>query len=316
MKVIRVRQFGEPEVLVLEEAADPVIGPGQVLLETRAIGVNPVETYIRAGKFAGVPLPWTPGSDAAGVVIAVGESVSQFRPGDRVFTFKTLSGSYATKVLALAETVRKLPDNVSFEAGAALGIAAATAYRALLVRAGTKAGETVLVHGATGGVGTVALQLARAMGCTVIASAGTDEGKKLALELGANHVINHGDVEQVMKLTDGRGVNVIIEMLANQNLNKDLQMLAQSGRLVIVGSRGPIEIDPRLTMGKETEIRGMMLSPATPGEVHGMYAALIAALAAGFLRIPIGKRIPLAEAPRAHREIIEGKALGKMVLVP
>lgn len=316
MNAIRVHQFGEPEVLELEEVPDPAPGPGQVVVETLAIGVNPVETYIRAGKYGPMSFPYTPGSDCAGVVRQVGADVRDFKPGDRVYTFKTISGSYATLVLADQATVRKLPDKASFEQGAALGVPAATAYRAVFIRGAAQPGETILIHGGSGGVGTSAIQLARAFGMTVLASAGTEEGRKLVRAEGAHHAVGHGDVEGVLKLTDGKGVDLIVENLANQNLQKDLEMLAPAGRVVVVGSRGPIEINPRETMRREADIRGLMLFASTPKEMHGIHAALVAALENGTLRPIIGKKYPLAEAARAHREIIEGNARGKMVLVP
>src|SRR6266496_146350 len=186
MKAIRVHEFGGPEVLRLEEVPTPRPGPGEVLVRIHAIGVNPVETYIRAGTYARLPaLPYTPGNDGAGVVEEIGSDVNEFKPGDRVYTGGSLAGStYAEFTLCKTAQVHPLPENVSFAQGAAMGTPYATAYRGLFQRADAKPGETVLVHGASGGVGTAAVQLARACGLRVFGTAGSDQGRKLAREQG------------------------------------------------------------------------------------------------------------------------------------
>ncbi len=221
-----MHEFGNAEVLRLEEVPNPQPGPGQVLARMRAIGVNPVETYIRAGTYPRKPdLPYTPGNDGAGVVEQVGADVNEFEPGDRVYTAGSLSGTYAEFALCKTEQVHPLPANVSFAQGAAMGTPYATAYRGLFQRAQAKPGETVLVHGASGGVGTAAVQLARARGLRVLGTAGSDEGCKLAREQGAHEVFDHrapNQFEQIMNATSGRGVDVIVELLANVNLGKDL----------------------------------------------------------------------------------------------
>jgi NADPH2:quinone reductase len=320
MKTIRVRQFGGPEQLKLEEVPDPQPGPGQVVVRVHAVGVNPVETYIRTGTYAFKPnLPYTPGADGAGVVLKTGPEVKRFKSGDRVFFTATHTGSYAEQALCDEVKVHHLPDHVSFEQGAALGVPYGTAYRALFQRAAAKPGETVLIHGASGGVGTAAVQLARAAGMTVIGTAGSDEGMKLVREQGAHHALNHSSdayLAELKKLTDDRGVDVILEMLANKNLAKDLTALARKGRIAVIGNRGTIEINPRDAMAREAEIRGVMLGGASEDEYKAMYAALGAGLENGTLRPVIGTKIPLAEAWRAHEEIMKPSgAYGKMVLV-
>ncbi|HUH64580.1 MAG TPA: NADPH:quinone reductase [Terracidiphilus sp.] len=321
MKAIRVREFGGPEVMKLEEIPDPKPGPEQVLVRVRAVGVNPVEAYVRTGTYAFKPnLPYTPGNDAAGEVIAVGQNVVRFKPGDRVYVTASAIGTYAEYALPDASKVHGLPDHVGFEQGAALGIPYGTAYRGLFQRAGAKPGETVLVHGASGGVGTAAVQLARAAGMTVIGTAGSEKGIKLVMEQGAHHGLNHlseGYLDELMKLTDGKGVDVIIELLANKNLGRDLTTLAKKGRVAVIGSRGSVEINPRDTMSREAEIRGVTLASASDQEYREMHAALTAGLETGTLRPVVGTKIPLAEAARAHEEIMKPSgAHGKMVLVP
>src|SRR5713101_2281081 len=321
MKAIRVHEFGGPEVLRLEEVPKPQPGPGEVLIRMHAIGVNPVETYIRAGTYARLPaLPYTPGNDGAGVVEQIGDSVTEFKPGDRVYTGGSLTGStYAEFVLCKKEQVHPLPANVSFAQGAAMGTPCATAYRGLLQRADAKPGETVLVHGASGGVGTAAVQLARARGLRVFGTAGSDDGINLTRQQGAHEVFDHrapDHFEQIMKATDGHGVDVIVELLANVNLGKDLTILAKGGRVVIIGSRGRVEIDPRDTMQRDVDLRGMVLPNTPPKEMASIHAALVAGLENGTLRPVIGKEFPLSEAAQAHRAVMEPGATGKIVLVP
>jgi NADPH:quinone reductase len=320
MKAIRVHEFGGPEVLRLEEVPTPRPGPGQVLVRMHAIGVNPVETYIRTGTYASKPtLPYTPGNDGAGVVEEIGPDVNELKRGDRVYTARSLSGTYAEFALCTTEQVHPLPANISFKQGAGVGTPYATAYRGLFQRADAKPGETVLVHGASGGVGTAAVQLADARGLHVFGTAGSDEGLKLAREQGAHEVFDHrapDHFQQILNATDGRGVDVIVELLANVNLGKDLTILAKGGRVVVIGSRGRVEIDPRDTMQRDADIRGMVLPNTPPADLASIHAAIVAGLENGTLRPVIGKEFPLADAAQAHRAVMEPGAFGKIVLVP
>jgi NADPH2:quinone reductase len=319
MKAIRVHEFGEPEVLKFEDVADPTPGPGQVVVRVRAVGVNPVETYIRAGRYGPRQFPYVPGSDCAGEIDAVGPGVTAWKVGDRVYTASTLSGAYAQRVLCDAAKVFRLPPDVSFEQGAALGVPAGTAYRALFDRGRIRPGETILIHGATGGVGIFCVQLARAHGCTVIGTGGSAHGRELILREGAHHALDHTSADylkQLMALTNDRGVDAIIEMLANVNLDKDLSVLAKFGRVVVVGNRGRIEIDPRQAMARDADIRGMTLFNVSDTELVAIHAAIGAALEAKTLRPIIDSTMPLADAARAHREILEGNTRGKVILIP
>ncbi|MGA2609157.1 MAG: NADPH:quinone reductase [Terriglobia bacterium] len=320
MKAIRVHEFGGPEVMKLEEVPNLAPGPGQVVVSVKAVGVNPVDSYIRAGTYAAKPpLPYTPGMDAAGTVEAVGEGVESVEVGERVYVAGTLRGAYAEQTLCDAWQVHRLPERVSFAQGAGVNVPYATAYRALYNRAHGQPAETVLVHGASGGVGIAAVQMARAGGLTVIGTAGTEKGRKLVLEQGAHHVVDHrkeGYAEEIMALTNGRGVDVILEMLANVNLAKDLTLLALRGRVVVIGNRGSIEINPRATMQRDLSILGLTLLNATKEELVGIHAALIAGLESGTLNPVVGREMPLADAPRAHRAVMEPGAYGKIILIP
>jgi NADPH2:quinone reductase len=319
VKAIRVHQFGEPEVLRFEEVPAPQPGPGEVLVRVHAIGVNPVETYQRSGSNPAIQLPWTPGMDAAGVVEAAGAGVKTLQPGDRVYTSDTLTGSYAQLTLCEAKDAHRLPASISFQQGAAIGIPYATAYRALYHRARAQAGELVFIHGASGGVGLAATQIARAAGLTVIGTAGTEAGRKLVSDHGAQQVLDHRDpgyLDQLMKLTEGRGVDIILEMLANVNLGRDLTVLARQGRVIVIGSRGQVEITPRELMKRDADIRAMTLFNATDTELAGIHAALGAGLENGTLRPVVGREMPLADAAKAHLAVLEPGAYGKIVLLP
>ena len=320
MKAIRIQQFGGPEVLKLEEIATPKPDTGQVLVKVRAIGVNPYDTYMRAGTYAIKPhLPYTPGSDAAGTIESVGPGVTRIKVGDRVYTSQTLTGAYAEYALALEDQVHRLPEKISFEQGAGVWVPYGTAYHALHHFAKARAAETVLVHGASGGVGTAALQIARAMGLTVFGTAGTDKGLQVVKSEGAHQAVNHakpGYQEEIMKATSGRGVDVILEMLANVNLGGDLKMLALQGRVVVIGSRGDATVTPRDLMSRRASVLAFTLWAAQPAEITEIHAALYAGLENGTLHPVVGKKLPLSEAARAHKEILEPGAVGKMVLVP
>jgi len=319
MQAIRVHEFGGPEVMRLEEVQDLQPASGQVVVRVKAAGVNPVDTYIRAGVYSAPPLPYTPGHDAAGEVEALGPGVTRVTVGQRVYVAGTLTGAYAQQALCEECQVHPLPSRASYAQGAALGIPYGIAYRALFHRARALAGETLLVHGASGGVGTAALQLARAAGLTVIGTAGTSRGRDLAAREGAHHVLDHrspGYLEEVLSLTGGQGVEVILEMLANVNLGRDLQVLAPGGRVVVIGSRGPVEIDPRDAMSREAAVLGALVFKATPREYAGTHAALVAGLENGTLRPVIGRELSLAEASLAHQAVLEPGAYGKIVLIP
>ena len=320
MKAIRVSEYGGPSVLKLEEVSALKPGPTQVLVRNHAVGVNPVDTYLRSNTDnRGPKLPYTPGSDSAGVVEAVGESVKGIKAGDRVYVGGTVSGAYAEQTLCERTQVHALPGNASFAQGAAVSVPYATAFHALFHRAHGESGESVLVHGASGGVGIAAVQLARARGLTVIGTAGTDKGRRTVLEQGAHYVLDHNApsyLAEVVKLTNGQGVDVILEMLANVNLQKDFGALAMRGRIAVIGNRGNIEINPRLAMNKNAAILGVALFHASPAQLVGIHGALVEGLRNGSLRPVIHEELPLAQASKAHEAVMQNGHVGKIVLVP
>jgi NADPH2:quinone reductase len=325
MRAIVVRELGAPSAMTLEDVPTPVPSADEVLLRVHAAGVNPVDAYIRSGQYARKPsLPYTPGSDGAGVVDAVGANVKGLSRGDRVYVAgygnkAGGAGTYAELAVASPSQLYRLPERVTFAQGAALGVPYATAYRALFHRAHARPAESVLVHGATGGVGIATVELARAHGMVVIGSGGTEEGLQVVREHGADVTVNHrssGYTDEIMKATGGRGVDVIIEMAAHINLGRDLALLAKGGRVCVVGSRGPVEINARDAMGRDAAILGMTLFNATDRDVAEIHAALIAGLANGSLNPVVGREMKLEDAARAHDAVMEPGAMGKIVLTP
>ena len=324
MKATVVREFGEPEVLTLADVPDPQPGPNQILVRVHAAGVNPFDTYMRTGTYATRPaLPYIPGADAAGVVETVGSEVSGVTAGARVYISGTAThksyGAYAQKVVCEPHQVHPLPDRLSFAQGAGIGVPYVTAFRALHDRARIQPGETLFIHGASGGVGLAATQVARAWGLTIIGTAGTSEGLDLICAQGAEHALNHresGYLDALKDLTGGRGPDVILEHLANVNLDNDLSAICYGGRIVVVGNRGRIEIDPRKTMGKDSTILGVSLWNTPAADLRRIYRALDAGLAVGSLSPVVATELPLREAARAHEMVLAPGAKGKIVLVP
>jgi NADPH2:quinone reductase len=320
MKAILVHEFGGPEVLKLEEIPTPRPAAGQVLVRVKAVGVNPYDTYMRNGTYAiKPPLPYTPGSDAAGTIESVGAGVSKVNPGDRVYTANTLSGTYAEYTLAVESQVHSLPDRASFAQGAGLWVPYGTAYHALRHLADARAGETLLIHGASGGVGIAAVQIARAMGLVVFGTAGTARGLELVGREGAHQAFDHGQSgyqDAILKATAGRGVDVILEMLANVNLGADLKLLARNGRVTVIGSRGDVTITPRDLMSRRASVRAFTLWGISETEERETHAAMATGLENGTLHPVVGKELPLAQAAQAHKDIMTSGAFGKIVLVP
>jgi NADPH2:quinone reductase len=324
MQAILAREFGGPEVLKLETIADPAAGPGQVRVRVHAVGVNPYDTYMRGGAYAIKPeLPYTPGADAAGVVDQVGAGVSGVAIGDRVYVSGTAAGkahgAYAQFVVCEPHQVHRLPDRISFAQGAGLFVPYVTAWRALFGRANTRAGDVVLIHGASGGVGVAATQWAVAVGATVIGTAGTDDGLAVVKAQGARHAVNHrrpGYLDEITRLANGKGPDVILEMLANVNLDHDLTVVAPAGRIVVIGNRGRVEIDARKIMTKDVSVFGLALWGVSADDMRRAHDAIIAGLESGALNPVVGTEMPLKDAAVAHQKVMEPGARGKIVLIP
>ncbi|XP_052219902.1 zeta-crystallin-like isoform X2 [Dreissena polymorpha] len=303
--------MNHPEIILLS-----------VLVEVKAAGVNPVDTYIRNGTYAvKPPLPYTPGADGAGIVSQIGASVTKFKEGDKVFLIRTVSGGYAEYTVAEEAMVGKLPDRLSFSQGAGLGVPCYTAYRALCIKAKDKMkpGNTVLVHGASGAVGLACVQIGVAKGLRVLGTAGTPEGLDLVLKNGAAGAFNHkeqGYTDKILAATNGAGPDIILEMLANVNLETDLEIINKGGIIVVVGSRGNIEVTPRFFMHKEAIVTGMALWNSPPEEWLEMHQGISDGLNAGWLQPNVQKEYKLEEAGLAHEEVINNSGTtGKRVIV-
>jgi NADPH2:quinone reductase len=324
MQAILASEFGGPEVLKLTEVPDPAPGAGQVRVRIHAVGVNPYDTYMRSGGYAIRPdLPYTPGADAAGMIDQIGSGVQGLTTGQRVYISGTAHGkahgAYAQYAVCTPDQVHRLPDRISFTQGAGLFVPYVTAWNALFRRANTRAGDTVMIHGASGGVGVAATQFAVAAGATVIGTAGSDEGVAMVKAQGAHHAVNHktpGYLDQITALSGGRGPDVILEMLANVNLDHDLTVVAPSGRIVVIGNRGRVEIDARKIMSKDVSVFGLALWGIPVDEVRRAHQAIIAGLESGALNPVVGTELPLRDAAQAHQKVMEPGARGKIVLIP
>lgn len=318
MRAVLVHQFGGVEQMKVEDGvAIPSVADKQVLLKVHVSGVNPVDTYIRSGQYATLPgLPYVPGRDAAGVIHSTGSLVTKFKPGDRVFS------SHSTQFGTLAEFtsvdeahVFPLDDKLTYSQGAGIGVPYFTAYRALFQKAHAKKGERVLVHGASGAVGLAAVQIGVANGLRVVGTAGTPEGLDLVKQMGAEAVFNHRDKKYISELQKGEKFDVILEMLANVNLGKDLTLMKPRGRTIVVGSRGTVSIDPRNIMGIEGSVTGMALQTATPEEWKELSEGVIEGINAGWVTPVVDREYTLEEAGKAHHDIINSKgAKGNLVV--
>eukprot|EP00398_MALV-I-01_sp_L67-1_P000801 gene801-471_t len=343
MKRATVQNWGGPEVITVTESDIPEPQPHQVLIKVHAVGVNPLDTYVRSGQYAKLPqLPWTPGKDGSGIIEKVGVSnstdsdgychrtTSWMQPGARVWTSIDTSGLSAQYALVDKNRIFQLPDHLTFHQGAAIGIAFRTAYKALIMVGKAKAAQSLLVHGASGGVGLAIVQLAKALGMyPIIGTAGTDGGMKVVEENGADYVLNHREEKYMEKLNTiselrnrpvkNKGVDLIIEHHAPTNFGEDIRYLQKHGTIVIVGSRGMNEtsICPRDLMQCEGNIRGVLSwKPEEHDEVYrGVQAAVMSGVARPVVQMPVYK---LSELPDAHIEVMEHKrgTQGKIVVDP
>lgn len=320
MNAILVKQFGGADVCeYTSNLPIPEPNENQIQIKIHAAGVNPVDTYIRAGTHSRQPkLPYTPGLDSAGEVTRIGEKVQNFKVGDRVFTTNSDTGTYAEYTLSNPMYTFKLPDNLSYEEGSAIGIPFFTAYRSLFLKGNAKPGECVLVHGASGSVGLAAVQLAKANGMTVIGTAGSSAGLELVKNQGADHVFNHRDSDYMEKIKNmfPDGLDIILEMLANVNLNNDLQILRwKKGRVVVIGNRGTIDINPRLLMAKETSVTGVTLFTSDEDDFHLMYRHIYSLIKANCIKPVIGEVYPLKNASKAQHDIVNNSgATGRLTI--
>lgn len=323
MKAIRIDQTGGPEAMHLQEIETPTAGPGEVLIRVAAAGINYADLAQRRGAYmTPTRLPLTLGMEVAGTVAALGPNVSAPPVGTRVTSLT--GGGYAEYAVAHAGAVIPIPDDLDFVRAAAFPLQGLTAYQLLRESARLQAGESVLVHAAAGGVGTLAVQLAKLMGAgTVLGTASTAEKLALARELGADVGINYTEeiwVDQVQAATDGKGVHIVLEMVGGQVAQQSLQCLTPfDGRMVVFGAAGGqlAQFNGRQLMDRNIAVIGYWLSPwlSRPDRIAVATRELMGYLSTGKLRIIVGQTYPLTQAAEAHQAMAERKTTGKVVLV-
>lgn len=316
MKAMQMKDYGPASDLTLTDANKPSINADQLLVQVGAAGVNPVDTYIRSGtNNYKATFPHTPGSDGAGTIVELGENVTGFQVGQRVYFSRNLGGSSAEFTVCATTHTYPLADALSFEEGACLGVPYTTAHRALFGRAHAKAGDKVLVHGATGAVGIATVQLALAAGMDVVASAGTAAGAELLRQQGVDTVIMHNEADHLVPFqTLENGFDIVIEMLANHNLDQDLKALAFGGCVAVIGNRGTVEINPRDLMARDASVVGVALANVQPAELALIAKALRPLFEKGVLKPVVRHSYALTELPQAHEDVLKSGALGNLVI--
>ncbi|HSJ37763.1 MAG TPA: quinone oxidoreductase [Planococcus sp. (in: firmicutes)] len=324
MKVIQFEQYGGPEVLQYIEQERPKPGDNEVLVEVKAIGINYADTARREGQYVvPTPLPYVPGSEVAGVIAEVGSNVTGFKVGMRVSALIE-SGGYADFVALDENGLIPMPDDVDFEQAVALPLQGLSAYHILKTMGRLAPGETVLIHAAAGGVGAIAVQLAKLFGAgKIIATASSDEKLEHAKAMGATHLVDYSKedwVDEVKSITDNKGVDLALEMVGGEVFNKTLKCLAPFGRLVIFGAASgeQVEFHPGQLMRKNQSVIGFFLPQIMrkPELFQQSFKELLGYMATGQLKLTIGGSYPLADAAEVHRLLQSRKTIGKLVLKP
>ncbi len=322
-KAIRIHQPGGPEVMKSEDVPTPEPGPGEVLVRHAAVGLNFVDVYFRSGLYKAPNLPFTPGMEGAGTVVAVGPGVSEFKPGDRVAYGTGAMGAYATERVIAAERLLKLPDAIDFQAGAAMMLAGMTAQYLLRRTYPVKRGDTILVHAAAGGVGLIMCQWAKHLGANVIGVVSTPEKAELARANGADHaVVGHANLPaEVKRLTGGAMVPVVYDSVGKDTFMASLDCLAPLGMMVSFGNAsgpvGPVDIAILGAKGSLFLTRPSLATYAAKrADLERMAAELFEVVAAGIVKIRVNQTFPLSEAAAAHRALESRQTTGSTVLLP
>jgi NADPH2:quinone reductase len=322
MRAILCRTLGDPSLLTLEELPAPALGPGQIRIATHAAGVNFADSLVVAGKYQEKPpLPFVPGFEIAGVVSEIGAAVEGFSPGDRVMAL-TGSGGFADEAVVGADAVFKIPDSMSFEAAAGFPIAYGTSHGALDWRAHLRPGEILLVHGAAGGVGLTAVEIGKAMGATVIATASSAAKLEIARSRGADHLIDYstGDVQaQIKALLGERRVDVAYDPVGGSAFEASLRTIAWEGRILIIGFAGGTvpQIPANILLVKNCSVIGFYWSSyrtRNPALLRNSFETLLGWVAAGKLRPLVSEALPLDHAVEAIGRLKARQATGKLVL--
>jgi len=324
MRAVVVEEWTEPEKLQVKEAPEPELSPGAVTIEVRAAGVNFFDILMARGQYqVKPPFPFTPGAEVAGVVSRVGEGVEDFAEGDRVFAAPGLGG-FAERLVVGAEQPHRMPDAMSFEHAAALPIIYPTSYAALVYRAAMREGETLLVHAAAGGVGIAAVQIGKALGARVIATAGGAEKLEVARRAGADVTIDYREedfVERVKAETQGRGADVIYDSVGGDVFDRSLKCIAWNGRLLVIGfASGTIpHVKANRILLKNIAVVGLhwgAYARHEPERVPETFAALLDLYERGSIRPEIFRTYALEELPDALRELGSRRTWGKLVVTP
>jgi len=324
MKAVNVEEFGEPEVLIYGEAERPAPGEGEVLIEVKSAGINYADTMRRRNQYVErQTLPFTPGSEVSGVVSELGANVEGLSVGDRVVTLLG-TGGYAEYAVAPAASVIPLPEGLGFDEAAAIPLQGLTAYHCIKTSGALQPGESVLVHAAAGGVGTLAIQMAKLLGAgTVIATASSSEKLDLAKSLGADVLIDYtkdGWVDEVREATGGKGADVILEMVGGDFLTQNLKCLAIFGRMVVFGAasgeRGTIV--PVDLMKRCHAVVGFYLPQimSRPDLLGPSLKEILGWISTSEVKLTIGATYPLEKAAEAHADLEGRRTTGKLVLNP
>jgi NADPH2:quinone reductase len=322
MKAIQLHEFGDFDVLRLEDIPVPEPKQGEVLIRVQAAGVNFADTLQRKNQYIYTPsLPFTPGGEVSGTIEKLGEDVQSFCVGQRVVAF-TKEGGDAEYALAPENLTVVLPNEIDFDSGAAIVIQGLTAFYMLKTLAQLKPGQTVLIHAAAGGVGSLAVQIAKILGAShIVGTAGSAEKLEFVKSLGADTLVNYRDAdwqEQVMQATDGKGVDVVLEAVGGDIFHKSLDCLAAFGQLIVYGrSSGSTVFDPIVLLDKTRTITGFSLYEFLENPLYTeSLNALFEYIKQGKLKLQIGGVFPLAEASKVH-QLIEGRSTqGKLILKP
>lgn len=324
MKAMLMRAWGEPSQLEYTDVPDPIPGRDEVCIEVRAIGCNLPDILMIQGRYQRRPaLPFIPGWETAGVVRSVGAGVSEFVPGQRVFALPGLS-AYAEVVAVPAQQVYPLPQALTFEQGAAFGLVYLTSYAGLVHRAHLRPGETLLVHGAAGGVGLAAVQIGKALGARVIATGGSAEKRDVARAAGADLTIDYGSgewIEQVKAATNGVGADVIYDPVGGDVFDGSIKCIAFEGRLLIIGFAGGriADVATNRVLLKNISVIGLYLGlyrERDPGLARQWVAELVKLAEAGSLKPIVFKTFPLWDAAEALALLVSRRSYGKVVLIP
>lgn len=324
MKVVKFEEYGGPEVLQYTESEQPKPKAHEVLIEVKAVGVNYADTARREGKYV-VPteLPYIPGSEAAGIVVETGSEVTRFKAGDRVVALIE-SAAYAEYAAIPEQVLTPVPEGVSFEEAVALPLQGLSAYHILKTMGRLEPGETVLIHAAAGGVGTIAVQLAKLFGAgKIIATASTEEKLFHAEKMGATHLVNYSEegwVQRVKEITEGKGVDVALEMVGGSVFNETLKTLAPFGRLVIFGAASGEQavFAPGQLMKRNQSVIGFFLPQIMRNQelFQKSFQELLEYMNNGQLKLTIGGAYPLEQAADVHKLLQSRKTIGKLVLKP